>query len=67
MNGSHPDNRSQKAIEAVRVGAHTDVFKMVDVRGVSLVSHAAVYAATAVYDASDPSEAERATIMERKW
>jgi hypothetical protein len=35
------DDRPRKAIEACRMWAHTGVFKMADVRKVSLVAHAA--------------------------
>lgn len=99
---SYPqDDRPRHAIKATRVWAQTGVFKMADVRGTALSSHAAareveendaarsaaraagqamatahvgahaiaaaIYAATAVRDASAPSEASAATLKERNW
>lgn len=92
------DNRPKKAIEALRTWVKTGIFKMADVRGVSLAAHAAAsevaeddparsaaraagqamatahvpthsiasarYAATAVRDATDSSDA---TLKERAW
>ncbi|MBN1857146.1 MAG: hypothetical protein JW846_09375 [Dehalococcoidia bacterium] len=95
------DDRPRQAIEATRLWAQTGVFKMADVRGTALASHAAaraveeddaarsaaraagqamatahvgahaiaaaIYAATAVRDASLPSDADAATLEERNW
>lgn len=95
------DNRPRQAIEACRTWARTRIFRMAEVRGVSLAAHAAareaaegsparsaaraagqaiatarvrthsiaaaIYAATAVRDATDAANAKRATDAERQW
>ena len=95
------DDRPRKAIEACRKWAETDVFKMADVRKVSLSAHAAarnvetddvarsaarsagqalatahvplhakaaaVYAATAIRDATNTTDTDTPIYKEREW